>query len=216
MRKWLTLLLLLVTAWPAMAAKTMSIDRMEQLLSQLHGQPDNKVAGELAPVELTERVSAARLARWEAAFPGKRTRQELVKLADLSAFLNPPASDLVPGRRPDMQAQQHLLWQAFQYVQATISRLPDFYATRETTHFEDTLAQHTGYPVEGNAGGRNEHEQFGAISLGSPSLATDIVSNALHDAGANTRTVTYRGGHEVPFAGRDDPERGFGLTTSDE
>ncbi len=52
-----------------MAAKTLSIEQMEQLLVKLHGKPDGKVAGELEDVELTERVSQARLARWESGFP---------------------------------------------------------------------------------------------------------------------------------------------------
>jgi hypothetical protein len=87
MRKCAILLLLWGIAFPAMATKIMSIDQMEQLLVKLHGKPDGKVAGELEDAQLTERVSPARLARWEAEFPGKRTQEELLKLADTSAFL---------------------------------------------------------------------------------------------------------------------------------
>ena len=79
MRKWAILLLLWGIAFPAMAAKIMSIDEMEQLLVKLHGKPDGKVAGELEDAQLTERVNPARLARWETCrriglsqFPRKR------------------------------------------------------------------------------------------------------------------------------------------------
>jgi hypothetical protein len=63
MLKWMVLLLLLGFAWPARAANTLSIDQMEQLLATLQGKPDGKAAAELGEVQLTERVSLARLAR---------------------------------------------------------------------------------------------------------------------------------------------------------
>ena len=79
MRGWATLLRHLATlsvllsglALPAWAAKSLTIDQMEQLLAQLGGKPDGKVAAELDDVQLTQRVSSARLAHWEAEFPGR-------------------------------------------------------------------------------------------------------------------------------------------------
>ena len=144
MRKWVIILFFLGTAWPAMADKGLSIDQMEQLLIKLHGKPDGKVAGELEDVQITERVSPARLARWEAEFPGKGTQEELIKLADLSAFLNPPASDVLRDPPPDANTEERMMALAEEYVRLTTVRLPDFYATRETTHFEDTLSHRCG------------------------------------------------------------------------
>ena len=125
------------------ADKTLSIEQMEQILVKLQCKPDGKVAGELESVQLAERVSPARLAQWETEFPGKRTREELVKLADMSAFLNPPASDVLRDPPPDMETQERMVAMAVDYVRLTTARLPDFYATRETTHFEDTLTRKT-------------------------------------------------------------------------
>jgi hypothetical protein len=76
----------------------MSVGQVEQLLAMLRGKPDGKVANELDSVQLTERVS---LTRWEAEFPGKRSREELVKLADTSALLELPNEDLVAKPTPD-------------------------------------------------------------------------------------------------------------------
>lgn len=192
MNKWAALLLLLGFALPAMAAKTQSIDQMEQLLARLNGKPDGKVAGELRDVQLTERVSAARLARWESEFPGAHTHEELMKLADMSAFLDPSASDVVPDPRPDVKTQLIILSKAVQYVANTMPRLPDFYATRVTTHFENNPSQ--------------------------PITSVEGQPVGLRPAGAFTRIVTYRDGKEIPYesVGRQNQESPLVLTTSGE
>jgi VWFA-related protein len=194
-RRWLVAVALLAVfgaARPALAAKILSADKMEELLATLHGKPDGKVAGELDDVQLTERVSAARLARWEAEFPGARTHEELMKLADMSAFLDLPATDVVGDPRPDVKTQLSILSLAVHYVAETMPRLPDFYATRITTHFEDTLSPLTT-SAEGEAA-------------------------VLHPAGAFTRIVTYRDGKEIPYeqAARLKEESPLLLTTSGE
>jgi len=186
------LVMSLSTPLPAVAAKTLSIETMEELLQTLRDKPDGKAAGELDDVQLTERVSAARLARWEAQFPGVRTRGELVKLADMSAFLDPPASDAVSSPRPDVKTQLQILRSAAEYVANTIPRLPDFYATRATVHYENDTSQ--------------------------PSFSAGSSSTALLNAGTFTRTVTYRDGKEVSYAGarklKQEPEQS--LTTTGE
>jgi len=131
MRKWVIILFFLGTAWPAVADKALSVDQMEQLLIKLHGKPDGKVSGELEDVQLAERVSPARLARWEADFPGKRTQEELIKLADMSAFLNPPASDVLRDPPPDANTEERMMALAEDYVRLTTVRLPNFYDARD-------------------------------------------------------------------------------------
>jgi len=109
MRKWTVLLLLAVSAWPAMAAKSVNVGQVEDLLDKLHGKSDGKVAQELSDLELTERVSPALLAHWEKDFQGSRSHEALIKLADLAAFLNPPAGDVVPIPGPDSATQERML-----------------------------------------------------------------------------------------------------------
>ncbi len=219
MRKWATLLLLLGFAWPAMAAKTKSVEQMEQWLIKLHGKPDGKVAGELDDVQLTERVSLARLARWEAEFPGPRAHEQLMKLADLSAFLNPPAADVLRDPPPDMETQQRIAWMAEEYVKTTIMRLPDLLATRETTHFENTLSHRVGYSYPGSMA-MDEHASLSGLPIQTPGMATTAEYRTLHSTGETSTTVTYRDGHEVHDAdtgkGKKEEEPALGLTTSGE
>ncbi len=217
MRKRATLLVLCVLATPAFAAKLLSIDQVEQLLSKLEGKPDGKVAGELDAVQLTERVSPARLAKWEATFPGARTHDELMRLADLSAFQNPPVDDLLRDPEPDAATQVQILTQAAKYVRATMARLPDFFASRDTTHFESLISQRLDYSVGSpGAGGVDEHESLGSISLKEPRVDTLNEIEAVHLAGQFSATVTYRNGHEEPDEAKQKKEPRIGLTSSGE
>jgi VWFA-related protein len=218
MRRLAVLLLILGIAWPAMAEKTMSIEQMEQLLTKLHGKPDGKVADELDSVGLTERVSPARLEKWEAEFPGKRSREELTKLADLSAFLNPPASDVLRDPPPDVETQERMMALAVDYMRLTTQRLPDFYATRETTHFEDVLSHRTDYsyspsqPMDAHGGM--------TVPTATPGMNTTTEYRGLHSAGEMSMTVTYRDGREVLNEDAEkkqkDEESTLGLTSSGE
>jgi len=202
------------------ADKTLSIEQMEQILVKLHGKPDGKVAGELEGVQLTERMSPARLAQWEAEFPGKRTHEELVKLADMSAFLNPPASDVLRDPPPDMETQERMVAMAVDYVRLTTARLPDFYATRETTHFEDTLTRKTDYSYAPSMG-MSEHPTMGsALPVASGGGGSVAEYRGLHGAGEFSMTVTYRDGHEVLNEDAEkrakEEEASLGLTSSGE
>jgi hypothetical protein len=189
MRKWATLLVFAGTAWPALAAKSLTVEQLGQMLDTLRGKPDAKVAQQLSEVELTERVNPAKLARWEAAFAGSRTREELTKLADAAAFLNPPAADVLRIAPPDPDTQEKMMSVAADYVKTTITRLPNFYAKRETIHFEDEPSREQ---VEGSgmgsAGWRNRPVQL-SVSRSDP--------KPLHVKETYSATVTYRDGSEV-------------------
>ena len=194
MRKWTVLLLLAVSAWPAMAAKSVNVGQVEDLLDKLHGKSDGKVAQELSDLELTERVSPARLAKWEKDFPGSRTHEALIKLADLATFLNPPAEDVVPIPGPDSATQERMLAMAAEYVKTTITRLPNFIATRETTHFEDAPA--TQSPVANAPMMLGMSTRSMRQPVGSPSVSSTELKG-LHSTGTASATVTYRDGYEV-------------------
>ena len=187
MRQAIILLFLFGFVLPAMASKPMTVDQVEQLLAKLHDKPDAKVARELEDLQLSERVSPARLARWEAQFPGSHAQQELVKLADLSAFLDPPASDVIPDPAPDQDTQRHMLWTAEQYLGSPMSHLPDFIVTRATTHF--------------------------AAASSTKSNSADGGAKPLQWTGAFSQAVTYDNGREVPSeaAGTQDGEPASGL-----
>ena len=202
-----------------MADKALSIEQMEQLLIKLHGKPDGKVAGELEDVQLAERVSPARLARWETDFPGKRAQEELTKLADLSAFLNPPASDVLRDPPPDANTEERMLALAEDYVRLTTVRLPNFYATRETTHFEDTLSHRSEYTYAGSMA-MGTQGSLGALPTPTPGQGSTTEYRGLHSTGEFNMPVTYRDGHEVLEEDRSkrnkEEESARGLTSSGE
>ena len=215
MRKWTVLLLLLGSAWPAMAAKSVTVGQLEQLLDSLREKSDGKVAQELSDLELSERVSPARLTHWEADFKGSKTHEALIKLADLAAFLNPPAADVVPIPGPDSATQERMLALAADYVKTTITRLPNFLATRETTHFEDTPSLETVIADGSNTVGlRSRATRLPATTVSSTEY------KSLHSTGTSSTTVTYRDGNEVHETdteqGKNQSKPAKGLTTNGE
>jgi len=196
MRKWAVLLFLVSSAWPAMAAKSVTVGQLDQLLDSLRGKSDGKVAQELSDLELTERVSLARLAHWEAEFPGSRSHEALTKLVDLAAFLNPPAGDVDPIPGPDSATQERMQELAADYVKNTITRLPNLIATRETTHFEDTPSVQMPVASAPMMVGR-----MGRSTMPAPEpLVSSTEYKSLHSTGSSSFTVTYRDGHEVQDA----------------
>jgi hypothetical protein len=196
MRKWAMVLLLAVSAWPAMAAKSVTVGQLGQLLDTLHGKSDGKVAQELSDLELTERVSPVLLAHWETDFPGSKSHEALIKLADLAAFLNPPAGDVVPIPGPDSATQERMLEMAADYVKTTITRLPNFIATRETTHFEDTPSMQAPIPSGPIMVGRMARSMSAVGSTVGPSMSSTEYKS-LHTTGTSSTAVTYRDGLEV-------------------
>jgi len=168
MQKLGLLLLAAGIAVPGFAATRVTVEQLEHVLAAAHGKPDLKVAKQLSDLELSERLSAAKLSRWEADSPGPESRQALVALADLSVFLDPPAAEIPATATPDMDTQRKIMAQAVNYAVRTISKLPDFFATRDTIHFENT-----------------------------PPRQLDTGYRPLHPVARTSATLLYRNGKEV-------------------
>jgi VWFA-related protein len=147
MRK-LTLLLILatITTLPAIAARRVTVEQLEQALATAHGRPDAEVALQLSDLELTERLSAGRFAKLRAEMPGEASEHGLTALADLSEFLNPPATEIPATPTPTLAAQRQMMALVVTYVTQTTHQLPNFFATRKTNRFED-LQHLTDKPV---------------------------------------------------------------------
>jgi hypothetical protein len=212
MRNWAILLLMAGMTWPAMAVKSLSIEQLEQLLAAQQGKADAHVAQQLADVDLIERVSPDRLAKWEKSFPGPKTREMLIRLTDAAAFLKTATPDLVPVAAPDSDTQEKMLALASDYVKTTITRLPNFYATRETTHFEDAPSQ------EQVTASASPSTGWRSRPLGIGIGRTE--SKPMHSTGTTNTIVTYRDGYEAHDAGttKDSKENQpqAGLTTRGE
>jgi len=177
MRKLIVLAALAVLAFPADAAKRMTVAQLEQTLAaelSAH-RADAEVALKIGQIELSERLTGATLDRFAAKQPlGPRTALALQLLADRSAFLDAPASELPATREPDAATQQSMLDAARAYAVKTWSRLPDFFVTRTTNRFDNTA--------------QVLRQGDWAVRMG------------LHPVGSATREVTFRDGKEAPDA----------------
>jgi len=101
------------------------------------GKSDARIARQLSGLELTERMSSAKLKSLEQNVSGMKSRWALVALADASVFLGPPAADVLSQAPPDANEQQRMIDLIVEYLARTLPKLPNFYATRTIVGFED-------------------------------------------------------------------------------
>ena len=192
--RWALVLLLFACAALPVSAKKTTVEKLESLVASIHGRPDAEVADKLVELELTERLSSARLASLDSAMPGPMARGALMALADSSAFLRPPADEIAESAPPDSAAQRQLLELTADYASQTLARMPNFFATRETTLFMDKPA--------------------------GPGVIATPVDQSLEFVRKVNVTVLYRGGKQVVQApdkkGIDSEPRETGLVTSGE
>jgi hypothetical protein len=194
------LLILLWMVIPALRAQTpLSVDQFDQTVPVLHAQGDAAAARQLAGLALTERAGADRLARWEAAAPGMRTREALVALADQAAFLNPPAADMPATAPPDSAELHAILAHTVEYVNKTLHKLPDFYALRTTTRLEVATPAQLQRQREATELYQLSRSKISFQELG---RANSAVSKdlRLYYVGSWDAQVTYRDGLEVADA----------------
>jgi hypothetical protein len=190
----------------------MTVADAESLLGQLHGET---LAARLRTAEFSERVSNARLGRWQSAITDQKTREVLRATADLSAFLPLPASEIPDSPAPDQPTQRAILARARAYTAELRPRLPNFTALRTTTHYElaspDTLEQEER---------SMQLAHMTRARLGYTSLGAWSHSQHWFLLGVSSSTVTYADGHETstpePGSSRQLPPSEHGLESSGE
>lgn len=218
MRKLVSLILLVVgTAPPALASKHVTIAQLEQILDTLKGKSDSRLAGELTGLELTERASSMRLNRWEHEFPGRHAHEAFTLLADASVFLDLPAEDIPNIPAPDNATRLAIFEKAIAYARDTITKLPNFFATRETTRFDDSPPRP---PTEDGVvifkGGKIAVDDLNTRGM----TGDKSQDRPFYFAGRSSMVVTYRDGAEVMqsqtgnTSSRENPP--IGLTTRGE
>ena len=146
--------------------KRMSLEELQKILEL--DESDAAKASQLKGLELTRRLSERRLATLYAIVHGKRTRQELRILADASSFQDPPNDEILNAPPPSPDEQQQMISMASSYLTGAIHKLPDFYAKRNTTRYQET-------PID---------------------LETRMNYQPLHETDSSTTTVRYRQGRE--------------------
>jgi len=112
-------------------------EELEQVLDAARGKPDTKVAEQLSGLELTDRLSAVSHLRDIANMLGPHAKQAFLVLADKSALLDPPASEIPSLEVPDGEAQRRMIALTVDYVKQMIHQMPNLFATRSTTSLEE-------------------------------------------------------------------------------
>jgi hypothetical protein len=125
---------------PSLAAKPVTIEQLKQILTaaQSAHQTDDGVAQQLADAKLTARLTGAALQELIAISPGLKTSEALHAIADASAFLDPPSSELLDKPAPTGAEQSAIFAQTLHYAVHTLPTLPNFLGTRVTEHYVDT------------------------------------------------------------------------------
>ena len=106
-----------------------------------HDGNDDALVGQLAGVELSERLSTTTMFRliWKHHL-SPRVQLVLEQLSDRTALLNLPPGEEPKLSSPDFSSQQAMLQAARSWVVSELSHLPNFIATETTTHFDDAPA----------------------------------------------------------------------------
>ena len=137
--RWI--LLILVAAVPASAAKKVTVQQLQDLLQSLKqaNKADAEVADELMRIELAEELTKSTMDSLTSFVPGPLTANQMYVLEARSAMLAPPAADLPSAPAPDAAAQKALLEKAVEYATKTYAQLPHLTATETTFRFQDIL-----------------------------------------------------------------------------
>jgi hypothetical protein len=136
-----TLILVCVVAgiaWPAFAAaQQITVEQLKEKLASSRAEADEQLASQISEMQLTERPSSQLLVRMKAGLPGDKSRQALIALADVSGFLDVPSAEIPAEAAPDRDRQRQIAAMVVNYATRMNHQLPNFFATRTTTRFED-------------------------------------------------------------------------------
>jgi VWFA-related protein len=136
--KALASLILAGSVIQASAAKRLTVLQLRHLLESFYSRPDREAAQQISELQLTERLNPSLLNEMIAHLPGNLSKRALVAIADQSAFVDPPKTEIPTNPAPPVTEQRHMMNLVVGYVTRTIPQLPNFLATRTTDRFEDT------------------------------------------------------------------------------
>jgi hypothetical protein len=121
----------------ARGEEPVTVEQLKAVLAQEEGRDDSALATKLSSLELTERLDSRLFAQLSSGLPGKRSREALIVLADASVFLDPPKTEFSEKPEPDLAEQKQIMALVVDYAAKASHKLPNFFAKRTTTHFED-------------------------------------------------------------------------------
>jgi VWFA-related protein len=166
------------------ALQPVSVAELTEIVERVKSRHDAEAAKEIEHLRLTERLSSPKLTALIADLPGAKAKAALMVVGDASAFLEPPEAEIPKRAVPNMTEQRQIVSLAVDYLKKILPKLPDFYAKRFTTSFEEVWAP------------KDEKDMH--------------QGGALHPVGEFRAMVYYRGGKEVVHA---EGAEQFGLIT---
>src|ERR1017187_8870575 len=112
---------------PALAAEKVTVAQLESTVTLTLGKPDREAARKIDTLTLSERLSRERYKKLNAKLPGPRSRSALLVL---------PAEDVSAMAAPGIDEQRAIVLRAVQFAANIADKMPNFYATRDTTHYQ--------------------------------------------------------------------------------
>ena len=156
------------------ALRQATVAQLYDWVRELKGKRDGEAAKEIDRLQLTERLSSPKLTALSAELPGAKSKAALMAVGDASVFLKPPPDEIPQKAPPDLAEQKQIMSLAVDYLKKVNPKLPDFYAERFTTSFEEASTP---------------KQEKGAYN-----------PRVLQPAGEFNAKVYYRGGKEVVHA----------------
>lgn len=140
MKRFGWILVLLMAASPAWAAKKITVQQLKDMLVSLQQEKktDLETADALKQVELTEELTRSAMNGLVQYVSGPHTTEQVYVLEARSAVLPPPAADLPSTPAPDAAGQKAILDKALDYATKTYAQLPKLTATKTTIRFQDS------------------------------------------------------------------------------
>ena len=138
--KWFGwILVVLIAASPAWAARKVTVQQLKDMLTadQQAKKADAEVAADLKQVELTEQLSRPTMNALAEFLPGPYSTEQIYVLEARSGLLPPPAADLPTTPAPDAATQKAILDKATDYATKIYAQLPTVTATKTIVRFQE-------------------------------------------------------------------------------
>lgn len=141
MKRFIVVLALFLSAFPAWGAKKITVAQLNELLQTLQQEKktDAEAATALKQVELTEQLTRSAMSGLANLVSGPLSTEQVYVLEARSATLAPPPSDLPSTPAPDAAAQKAILAKTESYIGKTYEQLPLMTATKTTLRFQDNV-----------------------------------------------------------------------------
>lgn len=194
MKRFGWILMLLMAASPAWAARSVTVKQLNDLLVSLQQskKTDAEVAAELKQIVLSEELTLTAMNALVQYVPGPLSTEQIYVLEARSAMLAPPPADLPSTPAPDAAAQKAILDKAIDYANKTYGQLPPLTATKTTLRFQDN--------VEAAAASSGLHSSAVDVSIGNNAV---LASQFVHYVNSTEKPVELVNGGEKVDTGKE-------------